>query len=253
MSSKNWNLAVAISLLVGAILITAFLASLTSATGGEIAQALANLLGAALGTIGAFLVARWTMGQQGRKDELHRQSALTLILSELHPNATLCGTALLALRSYDIDNGRVPVEYFRGETVKENEIHHREGMPLSILPAELVWRLENVRFYARQLRELRDTAHKHDFLIDGSQMMFWLTLENYRTAMLAALEIVSDPTSTIYIEYLRAFRVSDFAPAPGRDYEPGRLGELESKLQAAFGLVDSADIGPTRRNSGNGG
>jgi hypothetical protein len=45
---------------------------------GEILQSIANLIGAAIGTFGAFMVARWSLGQAERDRQEHR-SALALL------------------------------------------------------------------------------------------------------------------------------------------------------------------------------
>jgi hypothetical protein len=74
MRKSDWaSLIVAGILIVGAFFVLFVpIDTAKEVTRGEVLQAFANLVGAAIGTLGAYLVAQWTMGKSERDRKLHQ-------------------------------------------------------------------------------------------------------------------------------------------------------------------------------------
>lgn len=74
MRKSDWASLIVAAILIGGALFVLFVPidANSKISRGEILQALANLVGAAIGTLGAYIVAQWTMGKAERERKLHQ-------------------------------------------------------------------------------------------------------------------------------------------------------------------------------------
>lgn len=221
------------------LLSSVFLALLYFSSAGDALQALGNLLGAAIGTVGAFAVAYWTLHKERQEKKLTAEHSKKLIETDLYQLVPAVMFPLMSLMHADAPDGRLPSSFFRGIYKPDRLVRHKSSnFNIAHLTPDQINKIEYLeQIIDRYLERVDIASNSEDPVPDRTQSDVWGQLAHLKDQLWSTLDLVIDGRPSISVDQLKSFNLQEYAPHPGKAFDPSRVYELiagQNRMASAF-------------------
>jgi len=233
------NTVVGLSLFLG-VAVTAWLfTDLLSSDAGNRAQALGNVVGALIGTVGAFAVANWTLNRSLEQRASEQEKWIDLIASDLQMLAIAIQSAVTQVNFASYSDGRPTAGQIGPTFIRRLKRHREPYFPWDVLNRSQVRQLEYLELAVDVFLDRYPDDYPLNVPTDDELRARWSQLDHLRTQTSSALELFS--YDSVFAKQLKAFTVYEFAPNPGYPYS--------SRSDEFFELMNGVALEAHRINS----
>lgn len=178
-------------------------------------QLVGGIISAAIGALGAIGIALWQTADERKR--LREHAKALIIESDLSNLHAAILSPLLLLKPDRLADGRISTSFIRGIIKPRPLKRHRDPRFDVLFEPSLVQQMEQLEYAVDKYLELLHSASSGDPIPDDLQRSLWAQLDYIRVQ--TAETMLRLGGKSLSAEQLKAFKVYDYAPFPGKPFD----------------------------------